>query len=155
MRISVLPASKKIARGARKGGIASHYPEVDVHHAILIERERFHAVRSPPVTALGIAFRFVHLAASLALLGAAFAPLLAGRSDRATAIRWEARVVRLARGCALVALVSGFGTLALKTVTLEGRAAALADPAALTRVLFDTQAGFVWVVRAGLLVVLL
>ena len=107
------------------------------------------------MTALGIAFRFVHLAASLALLGAAFAPLLAGRSDRATATAWEARVVRLARRCALVALVSGFGTLALRTITLEGRAAALADPAALARVFLDTQAGVVWILRAGLLVVLL
>jgi putative copper resistance protein D len=127
---------------------------VHVHRAILVGRELLHAVRSP-VTALGIAFRFVHLAASLGLLGAAFAPLLAGRSDRSTAATWESRVVRLARACALVALVSGFGTLALQTIRLEGRMAALADPAALARVFLDTQAGFVWILRAGLLVVLL
>src|SRR6185503_6612130 len=125
MRMSVLPASKKIARGrARSEGIASRYTVVSV-------------------TALGLVFRWLHLLVSLALVGAAVAPLLAGRSDRATARAWEASTIVVARLLAAAAVVSGLGVFALHVITLEGRPDALTDADALARVLLDTRTGLV------------
>jgi putative copper resistance protein D len=106
------------------------------------------------VTALALAVRFAHLLASVALVGAAVAPLLAGRSDRPTARAWQARTLGLARALALAALATGLASFAITVVALEQRLDALADGAALARVLLDTRGGAVWLVRAGLLLVL-
>src|SRR3989449_8160858 len=46
-----------------------------------------------PVLALGLAVRSTHLACSVLLVGAATVIVLAGRSDRATAIQWEGRLL--------------------------------------------------------------
>jgi putative copper resistance protein D len=108
------------------------------------------------MTALGIATRWVHLAASLALVGGPMILLLAGRSDRPTARAWQARVVARSRILAVLALASGLGTLAIQTVILEGRsAAALLELDALRKVALETQSGHVWLARQGLLVLLL
>ncbi len=108
------------------------------------------------MTALGIATRWVHLAASLALVGGPMILLLAGRSDRPTARAWQARVVARSRTLAVLALASGLGTLAIQTVILEGRsAAALLELDALRKVALETQSGHVWLARQGLLVLLL
>ncbi|MEK7700759.1 MAG: hypothetical protein AAB418_02020, partial [candidate division NC10 bacterium] len=104
--------------------------------------------------ALGLAVRWLHLAASLVLVGATALMLLAGRSDRPTALGWERRMLVRSRALAALALVSGVALLLFQTAILEGRAVAVFDPAALGRVLFETQGGRVWLVRHGLLLLL-
>jgi len=106
------------------------------------------------VYALGLAVRFIHLAGMTLLVGAAVAILLAGRTDRPTALRWESRVLALARALAILTLVAGLAVLAVQTANLEGRASAALDPAALARVLLETQGGHVWLVRQSFLLLL-
>ncbi|MBI3635047.1 MAG: CopD family protein [Candidatus Rokubacteria bacterium] len=103
---------------------------------------------------LGIALRWAHLAVSVCLVGAAGVLLLAGRSDRATAVAWEARVVRATQALALGAMTTGLAALAYQVAVLEGHAAAVLDPLAWRRVLLETQAGNVWLARLGLLTLL-
>ena len=104
--------------------------------------------------ALGLAVRFIHLAGIILLVGAAATLLLAGRSDRPTARRWESRVLALSRAVAVLTFAAGLAGLAAQTATLEGRAAAALEPAALARVLGETQSGHVWLVRQSLLLLL-
>ncbi|MBI4636947.1 MAG: CopD family protein [Candidatus Rokubacteria bacterium] len=104
--------------------------------------------------ALGLAVRWVHLAACLVLVGASATILFAGRSDRPTALRWERRLLVRSHALAALALVSGVALLLFHTAILEGRATAAFDPAALGRVLFETHGGRVWLVRHGLLLLL-
>ncbi len=104
--------------------------------------------------ALGLAVRFIHLAGIILLVGAAATLLLAGRSDRPTALRWESRVLALSCAVAVLTLAAGLAALAAQTATLEGRAAAALEPAALARVLGETQSGHVWLVRQSLLLLL-
>ena len=104
--------------------------------------------------ALGLAARWLHLASAILLVGAATMIVLAGRSDRPTARRWEHRVLAGSRGLALVALGSGLVVLAVQTALFEGRAGAALEAGAIARVLIETQAGRVWLVRFGLLVIL-
>ena len=106
------------------------------------------------VYALGLAARWLHLASSVLLVGAAAMIVLAGRSDRATAQQWERRVLVSAWVWALLALVSGLVVLGVQTALFEGRADAAFEARAVGRVLLETQAGRVWLVRAGLLAVL-
>lgn len=105
------------------------------------------------MSGLGLALRWLHLAATVALLGGAVALLIAGPSDRPTALAWQRRVSGLARWLLLVAVLAGAGVLAHQTVVLEGRAEAALDPRALLRVATQTQSGLVWLVRLGLLLV--
>ena len=107
------------------------------------------------MTALGIAARWMHLAASLALVGGSVILMVAGRSDRPTARAWHARVVAWSRILALVAIVSALGTLAVQTALLEDRPGAALEPEALRRVALETQGGHLWLARQGLLVLLL
>jgi putative copper resistance protein D len=106
------------------------------------------------VTELGLLARFFHLAASVVIVGSAGLLLLAGHSDRPTALRWQARVSALSRALVLLALVTGVTTLAQQAATLEQRTAAALEPAALARVALETQAGVVWTVRHGVLLLL-
>jgi putative copper resistance protein D len=106
------------------------------------------------VYALGLTARWLHLAASILLVGVSIMIVMAGRSDRPTARRWERRMLAAGRGLALLALVSGLGVLAAQAALFEGRAGAAFELGALTRVLLDTQAGHVWLVRFGFLAVL-
>src|SRR5438132_5743785 len=80
--------------------------------------------------------------------------VLAGRSDRTTAQRWERTVLTSACWLTLVALASGIVVVATQTALFEGRAAAAFEPRAIGRVLVQTQAGHVWLVRAGFLALL-
>ncbi len=107
------------------------------------------------MTALGIAARWVHLAASLALVGGPVLLLLAGRSERLTVRAWQARVVTCSRILAVLAIASGLGTLAIQTAVVEDRPAAALELDALRRVALETQGGHVWLARQGLLVLLL
>ena len=106
------------------------------------------------MTTIGFGLRFAHLATSVLLVGAFSTILLAGRSDRPTAMRWEASLVACARWLALVAVVSGVGILVFQTVVFESRTSAAHDPRAIARVMLDTRFGLVWVARQALLVVL-
>jgi putative copper resistance protein D len=106
------------------------------------------------VNELGLLARWVHLAASMLLVGGAGLLVMAGHSDRPTALRWQARVVRLAGALVLVALIASMLALAQHTASLEQRAAAALEPAALARVALETQAGIVWTVRQSLLLLL-
>ena len=105
------------------------------------------------MSALGLVLRWVHLGASIALVGGAAMLLLAGPSDRPTACAWQRTVARVARLLLVIALLSGAGVLAYQTAVLEGRAAAALEPRALARVATQTQSGLVWLVRLGILLV--
>ena len=106
------------------------------------------------VYAFGLAARWLHLASSVLLVGAAAMIVIAGRSDRATAQRWERRVITFVWAFALVALASGIVVVSTQTALFEGRAAAALEPRAVGHVLVQTQAGHVWLVRAGFLALL-
>lgn len=102
----------------------------------------------------GLVARSVHLLVSILVVGGAATLLLAGPSDRPTARRWEAWIVRACSACVLLALASALVAVAAQTALLEGRPAAALEPAALSRFLLQTQGGAVWLVRGGLLVLL-
>ena len=80
------------------------------------------------MSALGLVARFVHLSASILIVGSAAMILLAGRSDRPTALAWESRVVALTRALVWLALLAGIVVLAHQTATLESRTAAALEP---------------------------
>src|SRR2546430_15573608 len=75
------------------------------------------------VYAFGLAVRWAHLACSVLLVGASAILVLAGRSDRPTALHWEGRLLAWSRGLTLAAVASGLVQLVLQTALLEGRAA--------------------------------
>jgi putative copper export protein/mono/diheme cytochrome c family protein len=106
------------------------------------------------MTAFGLAVRWLHLACGLGLVGLVTALLLVGRSDRPTALAWEARMLRWARGLAALLLASGLGALAYQTAVVTGRASAALDPVASAQLLARSQFGTVWLVRHGLLLLL-
>jgi len=106
------------------------------------------------MTAFGIAVRWLHLACGLGLVGLVTALLLAGRSDRPTAVAWEARMLRWARVLAGLLIVSGLGALAYQTAVVTGRAGAALDPVAWASLLARSQVGTVWLVRHALLLLL-
>ena len=107
------------------------------------------------MTALGVAARFLHLVAGLGIVGIFSATLLAGRSDRPTALAWTARMLALARWLAGVALLAGVAVLVHQAAVVEGRAGAAVEPAMSLRLLTQSQFGTVWLFRHGLLVLLL
>ncbi|MGH7399452.1 MAG: hypothetical protein ACRELW_18175, partial [Candidatus Rokuibacteriota bacterium] len=106
------------------------------------------------MTGLGIAVRWLHLACSLGLVGLVTALLLARRSDRPTALAWEARMLRWARGLAALLLASGLAALAYQAAVVTGRGAAIVDLSEWARLLDRSQFGTVWLVRHGLLLLL-
>jgi len=110
-----------------------------------------HAELRLGVTELGLLARFVHLSASILIVGSAALVLLAGRSDRPTALAWESRVVALTRALIWLALGAGLAVLAHQTAILESSVVAALEPRALARVALETRFGHVWLVRQGLL----
>ena len=88
------------------------------------------------------------------VVGAFAMTLLAGAPRWPTARAWQASVLMRARALLLMAIVFGLASLGWQTAVLEGRASAALDPAALLRVLLETQAGHVWLARHGLLILL-
>jgi putative copper export protein/mono/diheme cytochrome c family protein len=103
---------------------------------------------------VGLFARWLHLTSSVFLVGGATLMLLAGRTDRPTAQRWESWILSVCAALVLVALATGLVTVAIQTAVLEARASAAVQPAALARMLTQTQGGIVWLVRGGLLVLL-
>jgi putative copper resistance protein D len=106
------------------------------------------------MTGLGIAVRWLHLACGLGLVGLLTALLLAGRSDRPTALAWEGRMLRACRLLALLLIGSGIAALAYQASVVTGRAGAALEPAAWIGLLARSQFGTVWLVRHGLLLLL-
>jgi putative copper resistance protein D len=104
--------------------------------------------------ALGVAARWLHLAAGLGLVGLVTATLLAGRSDRPTALAWEARMLRWARGLVGLVLLTGLAALAHQSAVVTGRAGAALQIGEWTRLLGHSQFGTVWLVRHGVLLLL-
>jgi len=102
----------------------------------------------------GLLARWLHLVSSILVVGGAATLLLAGPSDRPTARRWEAWILRGCWTFVLVALASALIAVAAQAALLEGRAGAALEPAALARFLLQTQGGTVWLVRGGLLILL-
>jgi putative copper resistance protein D len=96
----------------------------------------------------------VHLAALVALVGALFMLLLAGRGRTATAQAWDRTLVGYARWGVLVALASGFAALLLRTASFEDRAGAALEPRAVWQAVLDTWPGLVWLARHAVLVLL-
>jgi putative copper resistance protein D len=107
-----------------------------------------------PNFVLGLTVRGIHLAACLYVVGAFTVLLLGGASERPTARAWDAAVMRSARWGLLLALAAGLAALAYQTAQVEGDPAAGLQPRPLLRFLGETQAGHVWLVRHGLLLVL-
>lgn len=103
---------------------------------------------------VGLLARWLHLTSSVLLVGGATLLLLAGPTDRPTARRWESWTLAAGRVLVLVALVTALVTVAAQTAVLESRAGAALEPAALSRLLTQTQGGIVWLVRGGLLILL-
>ncbi len=103
---------------------------------------------------LTLAVRFVHLAATLGLVGLFTAELLAGRTDRVTLRAWRRDVARLARVVLAVAIVSGVAVLARQAALATGRPGAALEPAAWWQLLAQSQFGAVWILRHGLLLLL-
>ena len=86
------------------------------------------------------------------LVGAAALLLLAGASDRPTAVAWQRRVGRWAWASVLLAVGAGLAALGHQAAVVSDRPSAAFERAALTAVLLDTQAGRLWLARHGLLV---
>ena len=105
------------------------------------------------MSAVGLAVRFVHLAATVGLVGVATAVLLAGPSDRPTAQAWQRAMRRWSRVLVVLALAAGAAAVVHQAAVLEGGAAAV-DARAIGRLLLGTQGGAVWLVRGSLLLIL-
>lgn len=101
-----------------------------------------------------LAALWIHLAASVQLVGAFFMLLLAGPSARPTARRWEGTVMTWSRLLVLVALASGVVGLLARTAVFEGRPQAALEPQAVWHAVLDTRPGLIWLARHGLLLVL-
>jgi putative copper resistance protein D len=104
--------------------------------------------------ALGLAVRWLDLSCGLGLVGLVTALLLAGRSDRPTMLAWESRMLRRARGLAVLLLLAGVATLAYQATVVTGRPRAALEVVEWLRLLGQSRFGTVWLVRHGLLVLL-
>ena len=104
--------------------------------------------------ALGVAARWLHLAAGLGLVGLVTATLLVGHRDRPTVLAWEARMLGWARGLTALVLVTGLVTLAYQSAVVTGRPGAALEIGEWMRLLGHSQFGTVWLVRHGLLLLL-
>jgi copper resistance protein D len=106
------------------------------------------------VSGAAAALRWAHLLSALLLVGIFGFSLLAGRARHPTARAWERRMLGLARGAGVAALVTAVGLLALHAAYVAGRPGAALDPAAWLRVLAATQFGAVWLLRVGIILLL-
>jgi putative copper export protein len=106
------------------------------------------------MTSLLFAAQWIHLTLCAVLAGIFCILLLAGQPRTAIMRHWEKHVLRWAPLLALGALSSGVVVMMIQTAQLEGRPTAALELRAILRALLDTQAGFVWMTRQGLLLVL-
>src|SRR5207302_767512 len=73
------------------------------------------------IETFGVIARCLHLIASVGLVGGAALLLIAGRSDRPTALEWQRRIVRSSLGLALFALAAALVALAHPTAVVSRR----------------------------------
>jgi putative copper export protein len=106
------------------------------------------------VELLGPFARWVHLTACVGLVGVAGFLLLAGRSDLAAARKWQQQIQRWSRVLVAAAIGTGIVILAHQAAVFAGRPGAALDPAAIGRVLFETQLGLAWLARHAVLLLL-
>ncbi|HEU4439764.1 MAG TPA: CopD family protein [Methylomirabilota bacterium] len=106
------------------------------------------------MTGFGVVARWLHLTCSLGLVGLVTAMLLAGGTDRPTAVAWEWRTIRWARALALLVLITGVATLAFQAAVVTGRPGAALAVGEWARLLGRSQFGTVWLVRHGVLLLL-
>ncbi|MBV9286393.1 MAG: CopD family protein, partial [Hyphomicrobiales bacterium] len=106
------------------------------------------------MTTLLFGSQWVHLALGVLLTGAFFLLLIAGPPQTDFMRGWGRDVLYWARWLAVAALASGVVVIAAQTAVFEGRPGAALDPRAVWRAMLDTQLGFVWMARHGLLIVL-
>jgi putative copper export protein/peroxiredoxin/mono/diheme cytochrome c family protein len=106
------------------------------------------------MTTLLFGAQWAHLALGVLLTGAFFLLLLAGPPHTDFTRGWERRVLNWARWLMIAALASGVVVMAAQTAVFEGRPGAALDPRAVWRAMLDTQLGFFWMARHGLLIVL-
>jgi putative copper export protein/mono/diheme cytochrome c family protein/peroxiredoxin len=106
------------------------------------------------MTTLLFGAQWVHLALGVLLTGAFFLLLLAGPPQTDFMRGWERRVLYWSRWLVIAALASGVVVMAAHTAVFEGRLGAALDPQAVWRAMLDTQLGFLWMARHGLLIVL-
>lgn len=106
------------------------------------------------MTAVAAALRWAHFLFTFLLVGIFGLTLLAGRAAHATPRAWEARMLGWSRRAALAALGSGLLLLALQAAHVAGRAGAALEPSAWIGVLLSTQFGAVWLLRAGVILLL-
>ena len=104
--------------------------------------------------ALGVAARWLQLAAGLGLVGLVTATLLVGHRDRPTVLAWEARMLGWARALTGLVLATGLATLAHQSAVVTGRPGAALEIGEWTRLLGHSQFGTVWLVRHGVLLFL-
>ena len=104
--------------------------------------------------ALGVAARWLQLAAGLGLVGLVTATLLVGHRDRPTVLAWEARMLGWARALTGLVLATGLATLAHQSAVVTGRPGAALEIGEWTRLLGHSQFGTVWLVRHGVLLLL-
>lgn len=106
------------------------------------------------MSGIAAAVRWAHLLSAMVLVGVFGFSLLAGRPSAPTARAWERRMLALAAGASLVALVTAVGLLLLHAAYVAGRPGAALEPAAWLRVLAATRFGAVWLLRVGLVLLL-
>src|SRR5215831_1459727 len=106
------------------------------------------------MNALGLAARFIHLSAGLGLVGLFTATLLAGRSNRPTALAWVGRMGSLTGWLTVALLLSGVAVLAAQVVVVAGHTHALLEPLVWLRLLTQSRFGTVWLIRHGVLLLL-
>jgi len=101
------------------------------------------------------ALRWMHLAGGLVLVGSFSLLLLAGPAVSPAARRWRRGIFAVAPWIVLAVLAAFAGLLPLQSVSISGRSAAAFDTAEWQRLLANTRYGAVWLVRQGLLLLLL
>ncbi len=106
------------------------------------------------MTTLLFGAQWVDLALGVLLTGAFFLLLLAGPPQTDFMRDWERRVLYWARWLVIAALASGIVVMAAQTAVFEGRRGAALDPGAVWGAVLDTQLGFLWMARHGLLILL-
>jgi hypothetical protein len=106
------------------------------------------------MTALLFAAQWIHLTLCVLLTGALCVLLLAGQPQTAIMRWWEQDVLCWARVLVLSALASGVVVMVIHTAQFEGHSTAALELHAIWRATLDTRAGFVWMARQGLLLVL-